>query len=310
MRITSLQNDRVKAIRALDMRKARRETGLFVAEGAALLITARDNGWVPRTLVIGPDAEAMPVAQELAAWARGAGAECLEVSAAVLEKLASKENPQSLIGVFEQRWTAVPEPAARAAAHASGDGKAATGSAPTSNFAKGATGTARADRGTARSDKSSRISAKGGDVWLALEEIRDPGNLGTIIRTADASGAAGVVLAGQTCDPFSHEAVRASMGSIFAVPVGRIERAELVALAKRWPGSVVGTHLSGREDYRAARYEAPVLLVMGNEGAGLSSEMTAACRQLVRIPMVGRLDSLNLAVATALMLYEIRREHL
>ncbi len=262
--ITSLQNDSVKFIRALEMRKARRETGLFVAEGASVLLTARERGWVPKTLVLGPEAEANAASRGLATWARTARAEILDVAAPVLAKIAAKENPQSVIGVFEQRWADAPDPA-RCATVA---------------------------------------------LWLALEDVRDPGNLGTIIRTADAAGAAGIVLVGQTCDPYSREAVRASMGSIFAVPLVRLEDQAFLALAGGWPGDVVGTHLNGKLDYRRASYRPPTLLVMGSEGSGLSDAAAAACGKLVRIPMAGQLDSLNLAVATALMLYEIQRPDL
>jgi TrmH family RNA methyltransferase len=76
----------------------------------------------------------------------------------------------------------------------------------------------------------------------------------------------------------------------------------------RWPGDVVGARLDAKEDFRSTAYRRPALLVMGSEGPGLSSELSAVCIRLVRIPMAGRLDSLNLAVATALMLYEMRRE--
>ena len=100
------------------------------------------------------------------------------------------------------------------------------------------------------------------------------------------------------------------MGSIFAVPLVRMEAESFRALAREWVGDVIGTHLSGTIDYRQAGYKAPALLVMGSEGAGLSEATAAACRRLVRIPMAGQLDSLNLAVATALMLYEIRRPQL
>ncbi len=266
--ITSLQNDSVKLIRSLEMRKTRRETGLFIAEGASVLMTARDNGWSPRMLVAGPGADAGSVGEALQRWAEAAGCDRLDVSAAVLEKLAAKDNPQSVLGVFEQRWTSLP---------------------PTT------------------------IAHSGSSLpplWVVLEEIRDPGNLGTILRTVDAAGASGIILAGNTCDPFSREAVRASMGSIFAVPLTRTDRTGLLALARAWTGDVVGTHLDGKLDYRGASYRAPALLIMGNEGAGLSEEVAAACGKLVRIPMAGRLDSLNLAVATALMLFEIRRPHL
>jgi TrmH family RNA methyltransferase len=260
--ISSLQNETVKLIRSLDMRKARRETGLFVAEGASVLLTARDCGWAPRMLVSGPDAPASTAFAALRAWAAASAADHLDVTAAVLEKIAAKENPQSLIGVFEQRWAALPV----------------------------------VDTDQARQS-----------VWVALEEIRDPGNLGTIIRTADAAGVAGIILVGNTCDPYSREAVRASMGSVFAVPIARADHAGFVTTARSWPGDVVGTHLRGTRDYREANYDRPVLLVMGNEGAGLSDALSEVCNELVRIPMIGRLDSLNLAVATALMLFEIQR---
>ncbi len=106
--ITSLQNERVKLIRSLEMRKVRRETGLFVAEGASVLVTAREAGWVPRMLVFLAGSAQAGVARGLLAWAEAAGAECLEVSQAVLAKLAAKDNPQTMLGVFEQRWAAEP----------------------------------------------------------------------------------------------------------------------------------------------------------------------------------------------------------
>ena len=100
------------------------------------------------------------------------------------------------------------------------------------------------------------------------------------------------------------------MGSIFNVPLVRVEAEPFRAWATRWPGDVVGTHLSGREDFRAAPYREPVLMLMGSEGPGLTDHLAGACTRLVKIPMAGRLDSLNLAVATALMLYEVRRPRL
>jgi len=148
------------------------------------------------------------------------------------------------------------------------------------------------------------------ETWIALEEVRDPGNLGTIIRTADAVGAAGIVLIGASCDPYSHECVRATMGSVFSVPLARMQRDGFLKWIDGWKGDIVGTHLDGAEDFRTVQYRAPTLLVMGSEGPGLSDELTAQCTRLVKIPMAGKLDSLNLAVATALVLYEIRGPHL
>ena len=134
-----------------------------------------------------------------------------------------------------------------------------------------------------------------------------PRNLGTIIRTADAVGAVGLLLIGNCCDPYSHEAVRASMGSIFNAPLARADTEAFLAWVKTWRGDIVGTHLDATEDFRAPRYRLPALLVMGSEGPGSRPPCAAACSRLVKIPTTGRLDSLNLAVATALMLYEIRR---
>lgn len=262
--VTSLQNDRVKAIRALDMRKERKETGLFVAEGASILITARDNGWRPETLVALADAVGEGAARALSRWVREAGGDVMAVSQAVLGKLASKDNPQSLLGVFRQRYATLP-----------------------------------------------RVKDVGhGDVWLALEEVRDPGNLGTIIRTVDAVGAKGVILVGACCDPWSRECVRATMGSIFAVPIVKAERDAFLSWCGGWTGDVVATHLGGRDDFRKAEYRSPVLLMMGSEGPGLSEAVAAAATRRVKIPMAGRLDSLNLAVATALVLYHLRGPHL
>ena len=143
-------------------------------------------------------------------------------------------------------------------------------------------------------------------VWLALEYMRDPGNLGTIIRTADAAGARGIILAGRTCDPWGSACVRATMGSIFAMPLVTKSTAELVELCKSWPGESIGTHLQGTQDYRRP-YGEPTLIVMGSEASGLSDAVAQACSTLVRIPMRDGPDSLNIAVATGLMLFEVHR---
>ncbi|MDZ7823983.1 MAG: RNA methyltransferase [Ahrensia sp.] len=155
------------------------------------------------------------------------------------------------------------------------------------------------------------INPLGEDVWVALDRIRDPGNLGTILRTADAVGAKGVILIGETTDPFATETVRATMGSIFAMPVCPMDEDAFLAFVKNWSGLVVGTHLAGSVDYRAPDYAGkPTLLIMGNEQSGMPDSLVAACTDLIRIPQVGRADSLNLAIATGIALYEVRRHAL
>ncbi|WP_309606948.1 RNA methyltransferase [Phenylobacterium sp.] len=139
--------------------------------------------------------------------------------------------------------------------------------------------------------------------WVALHRVRDPGNLGTIVRTADAAGCGAVILVGECCDPYSVEAVRATMGSIFAVPLVKASEAEFAAWRNDWPGCVVGTLLSAEADHRQAAYVRPTLVLMGNEQQGLPADMAALCDVNVKIPMRGRADSLNLAVATGIMIY-------
>jgi TrmH family RNA methyltransferase len=152
------------------------------------------------------------------------------------------------------------------------------------------------------------IRPKTNETWVALDRVRDPGNLGTIIRTTDAAGASGVILVGETTDAFALETVRATMGSIFSIPVARATPAEFLKWQKATGVNVVATHLKGSVDYRTVDYRSkPVVLLMGNEQAGLPDELADAAGIRVRIPQQGKADSLNLAVATAVMLFEARR---
>jgi RNA methyltransferase, TrmH family len=262
--VTSLANPVVKDIKALALKKRREETNSFMAEGLKLVIDALDLGWKLKILVIAKAALDKPLAVKTTARAVASGALVLEANEKVIGAITRRDNPQGVIGVFEQRWRSL------------GD-----------------------------------IQPIGEDVFIALDRVRDPGNLGTILRTADAAGAKGVILIGDSVDPFAVETVRATMGSIFAMPVARASEAEFLAFRKSFNGLVTGTHLLGAVDYRSVDYRGrPVLLLMGNEQAGLTEGLAAACEKLIRIPQEGRADSLNLAVATAVALFEIRRHAL
>ena len=146
-------------------------------------------------------------------------------------------------------------------------------------------------------------------IWLVAERLRDPGNLGTILRTGDAVGAGGLILLDESVDPFSVEAVRASMGALFTVPVVRTGWAEFATWLRQGPGQLVGLSLDTDPDYRAADYAPPTFLLTGNEAQGMPDYMAAACDLLVKIPMLGKADSLNAAVATAVMAYEVLARH-
>lgn len=154
------------------------------------------------------------------------------------------------------------------------------------------------------------VAIAGDDIWIALDRVRDPGNLGTIVRTADAVGARGVMLIGDTTDPFGLEAVRATMGSVFNVRFAAGTSEDFLRWRKGFAGLVAGTHLRGDTDYRDVDYAGPCLLLMGNEQQGLPDDLADACDRLVKIPMRGQADSLNLAVATGVMLFEMSRGRL
>ncbi|MEQ8587131.1 MAG: RNA methyltransferase [Thalassobaculaceae bacterium] len=151
----------------------------------------------------------------------------------------------------------------------------------------------------------SAVTAEPGALWVALESVRDPGNLGSVMRSADAFGAKGVILIGHTVDPFSIEAVRATMGAIVNVPLVRCDEAAFLDWRASWAGRVVGTHLAGPHRPEGLRSDAPTILLMGNEQAGLPAAFAQACDTLVRIPMRPGADSLNLAAATAIMLHAL-----
>jgi TrmH family RNA methyltransferase len=142
-----------------------------------------------------------------------------------------------------------------------------------------------------------------------LRKFATPGNLGTIIRTADAAGARGIILIGNTCDPWSPEAIRATMGAFSRIKIVSATAEDFSGWRKTWKGAVIGTHLSAKTvDYREADYSRPLVILMGSEQNGLSPRLTETADKLVRIPMGEKTESLNLAVSTGIMLYEAFRQ--
>lgn len=142
-------------------------------------------------------------------------------------------------------------------------------------------------------------------IWFVAQAMRDPGNLGTLLRIGDAVGAGGVILVDDCVDPFSVETVRASMGALFTQAVAQASWGDVLAWLRAGPGQLVGTSLNTDADYQAPAYTPPVFLLIGNEARGLPADYEAACDLLVKIPMMGRADSLNASVAGAVMAYEV-----
>jgi TrmH family RNA methyltransferase len=172
---------------------------------------------------------------------------------------------------------------------------------------EGAPGLAAIVRGRL-GDLSTRPGPPVDGVVVALHEVGNPGNLGTIIRTADAAGAAGVVLIGDTTDPFAPSAVKASMGSLFAVDLAHTPTLDaFFGWAADRGVTVVATSGRAPDEHWSTTYPRPVAVLLGSEGNGLPEDALARADRRVSIPMVGTAESLNLAVAAALMLYELNR---
>ncbi|MGH6613171.1 TrmH family RNA methyltransferase [Sphingomonas sp.] len=256
--ITAFSNPLIKRVRELRDKRHRREQRQFLAEGLRILTEARETGRLPQTLFYAAASAGHPLVNALSIDVEAAGGESIQTTPDILSKLSGKDNPQAVVGVFDEFASSLDS----------------------------------LDRGSA-------------DIWLVAERLRDPGNLGTILRTGDAVGAGGLILIGESVDPFSVEAVRASMGALFTVPVVQAEWSEFVPWLRSGPGQLVGLSLDTESDYRAARYISPTFLLTGNEAQGMPDNYAAECDLLVKIPMLGKADSLNAAVATAVMAYEV-----
>ena len=146
-------------------------------------------------------------------------------------------------------------------------------------------------------------------TFVALETVRDPGNLGTILRTMDGVGATDCILLDHCTDPFSYESVRASMGAIFNVNIIASSTKNFLKWKSKHKISLIGTSLINATDYTKTNWQLPFVLAMGNEQRGLSRNILNACDLLVKLPMLGRSDSLNLAVSTGVVLYESIRNN-
>ncbi|HEX2295111.1 MAG TPA: RNA methyltransferase [Actinomycetota bacterium] len=142
---------------------------------------------------------------------------------------------------------------------------------------------------------------------VALDEVGNPGNLGTVVRTADAAGASAVVVAGDAADAWNSAAVKASMGTVFSTPVVPSDLDEVLLWARRNDLGVVATSARGRVDHWDADYPDGCLLLFGSEATGLSDDTLAAADEVVRIPQRGAASSLNLAVAAGIVIYEATR---
>jgi len=151
----------------------------------------------------------------------------------------------------------------------------------------------------------SRLDRSASPIWLVAQALRDPGNLGTMLRTGDAVGAGGLILIDDCADPFSVEAVRASMGALFTQSIAQAKWEEFLPWLRADQAQLVAASLRDAQPYRGAPYQAPCFIMVGNESRGLPEAYEEACDLRVTMPMRGRADSLNAAIAGAVLAYEV-----
>ncbi|WP_242944362.1 TrmH family RNA methyltransferase [Oribacterium sp. WCC10] len=261
-RITSTGNKFIKEVRELEKKsRARRDSGLFIAEGERLcseipaeeivrvFVTSDYKGRLPKGMVTDKDGHA--------AGTRSGKVPVFEVSSQVMEYMSDTKTSQGILAVVRQK----------------------------------------------------HYSALSGDFFIILDTLQDPGNMGTVFRTAEAAGVDGIVMNRNCVDIYSPKVVRATMGAMFRMPFLICDdlSAEILRM-KRHGVSVFAAHLKGNKNHWEFDYTGPTAFMIGNEGNGLSDEIASLADSYLRIPMKGETESLNAAVAATVLMYEAVRQ--
>jgi len=263
--ISSRSNPLVRQVRALRQRKARQETGLFLVEGIHHVGEAVEAGWQIESLLYAPDLLTSGFARQLVDEQSRRGLRVATITSKLFIDLANKDNPQGILAVVRQRQLTF-----------------------------------------------EHITAEDFHFGAAIVSPQDPGNVGTILRTLDAAGADGLFLldpltgAGSGVELYHPTVVRASMGTLFWIPVVQASFDEFVQWAHHNGCRIIGSSAHASTDYRKMNpANGPTVLLLGSEQKGLTPEQLAACELVVSLPMRGRASSLNLAVATGILLYAL-----
>jgi len=153
------------------------------------------------------------------------------------------------------------------------------------------------------------MTAEKQPLLVVLENLQDPGNLGTIVRTGEGAGITGVIMSSQTVDIYNPKTIRATMGSIYRVPFTYVESIpETVEMLRQRGIRTYAAHLAGKDYYDSFSFREGTAFLIGNEGNGLSKEAADAADAYLKIPMEGKVESLNAAIATSLLMYEAHRQ--
>ena len=281
--ITSLQNPRVKDAARLRDRRHRQQQGRILIDGARELQRAIGAGvrmvevFVCEPLCHGDDTQRLlPTSSE-------SGCEMLQVNQAVFEKLAFGHRSEGVLGVAE-----MPRPTLEHVAKQLGWGAPGWGGSLTAT----------------PTGESARIVP----LVAVLEGVEKPGNVGAVLRSADAAGVSAVILADPRTDLYNPNAIRASLGTIFTMPVCEAASGDVLARLREQEYSILAARVDGAVPYTEVDYRGPTAIVLGSEAEGLSPIWTDDDIRAVRLPMRGAADSLNVSVTAAVLFYEALRQ--
>ncbi len=268
--ITSLKNTKIRQVIALQKKRERDKTGLFMVEGPKIIDEIPES-WTVKKFFI---QQSFYEKEENQSWLSRRIHSLTPtpfysiVEDSVFEKMSDTETPQGILAVVEQKQYDL-------------------------NIL----------------DKVFDVSES--PFWLLIEEVQDPGNLGTLIRTADAAGACGVILSKGTVDLYSPKVIRSTMGSIFHLPI--LTRADLFQAIQRLQKQgikVLAAHLEGTCSPYEINLEQGIGILVGNEGNGLTEKVVKMANYRIKLPMLGKAESLNAAVAGSILLYEVVRQRM
>ena len=266
--ITSMANGHIKQLRLLlEKSRARNREDLFVAEGIKMFAEAPVSKIREVYYAESFTPKALPEVQEKLKKCREMGVLVETVSDEVFQKTADTKTPQGILFVMEQMQYAMSE---------------------------------MVDRAVRRYKEGGREP-----LFLLLEDIQDPGNLGTMLRTGEGAGVDGVIMSRGTVDIYNPKTIRSTMGSLYRVPFAYVEElADAIRLLQKNDIPVYAAHLRGERFFDELSYEGGSAFLIGNEGNGLKKETADLADLYLKIPMEGKLESLNAAVASALLLYQ------
>jgi len=259
--IQSSQNNAIKEIKSLHLKKNRDVDGLYFIEGIRFVNEAIDNGQDIVKVIISDKLEMLNGGKELIERVTVVCDDCSLVSEKIFKEISDTKTPQGILAVLKKREFVF-----------------------------------------------DTVMEQGNSVVI-LDSLQDPGNVGTIIRTADAAGVTAVILTMGCVDLFSPKVLRSTMGSVFHMPIfeGLIVN-ETIELLKKSGYKVIASHLDGKSNYFDEDLTCKSAIIIGNEANGISDETAAMADRLVKIPMPGRAESLNASVAASIMIYEIVRQ--